>query len=78
MYLRVSVYDVGKQETVGDGEAYTYIVSCRNEDAEDTEDSHRRMSSVAVLFCPCRFPYLIWSSADLSIINCVVRTVCGV
>ena len=53
MYLSVSVYDVGEQETVGDGEAYTYIMSCRNEDVEDTEDSHKWMSSVAVLSgCP--------------------------
>jgi len=62
MYLSVSVYDVGEQETVGDGEAYTYIMSCRNEDAEDTEDSHKWMSSVAVLsgcaLLPIPFPML--------------------
>lgn len=63
MYLSVSVYDVGKQETDGDGEAYTYIMSCRN---EDTGDSHRWVSSVAVL-CGCAFLPMPFPMPDMVI-----------
>lgn len=55
------------KETDGGGKAYTYNVSCHNEDTEDTEDSH------VYVLCGCP----LWLCALLPILFPLVDMVIG-
>ena len=80
IYLSMSVYDVSRKrkQTVMCRPILISFCAAMRTLRTATCGCPLWLSSVSVLYCQCHCPCLIWSSDDLSIINCVVRTVCGV